>query len=77
MVPPWLGVLLDDLVNQLPNLGLQLDLATLVANQGGHVLKFIEFIAPGLPMGDGFALQGTSAAGAHGWIEHRASPNKR
>jgi|SRR5580658_2542812 hypothetical protein len=37
-----------------------------------HVLKFIEFIAPRLPMGDRFALQGDSAAGAYGWFEHRA-----
>jgi hypothetical protein len=66
MVPLWLGVLLDYLVNQLPNFGLQPDFAALAADQGWHVLKFIKLVAPRLPMGDRFALQGTSAAGAYG-----------
>src|ERR1700691_1114832 len=75
MVPLWLRVLLDDLVNQLPNLGLQPDFAALAADQRRYVLKFIKLIAPRLLMGDGFALQGPSAMGAHAWFEHRAIPS--
>jgi hypothetical protein len=37
----------DDLVNQLPNLGLQPDLAALAADQGWHALKFIKFTSHG------------------------------
>ena len=48
----------------VPEAALQPDLAALAAHQRGHVLEFIKFIAPGLLMRNGFALQGASAAGA-------------
>jgi hypothetical protein len=75
MVPLWLGVLLDYLVNQLPNFGFQPDFAALAADQGWHILKFIKFIAPGLPMGDRFALQRSSASGTCGWVQHITAPS--
>ena len=75
MVPLWLGVLPDDLVNQLSDFSLKPDLSALATDQGGHVLKFIKFVTPGLLMDDGFALQGASATGAYGWVEHKAIPS--
>jgi hypothetical protein len=60
------GLLLDDSVDQLADFGFQPDFSALPADQGRHVLKFIEFVAPGLGVGDSLALQGPSALSAGG-----------
>jgi hypothetical protein len=63
-------MLLDDLIDQLTGLGIKPDFATLPADQGRDVFKLVEFAAPGLPMGNGFVLQRTSAPGAISWVRH-------
>src|ERR1035441_7935127 len=59
----WPGhwVLLDDLVNQLANFGLQPDFAALRADERRDVFKFVELVTPLLPVGDVLGLQTPSA----------------
>jgi hypothetical protein len=57
----WLGVLLDDLVNQLANFGLQPDFTALRADERRDVFKFVELVTPLLPVGDVLGLQTPAA----------------
>jgi hypothetical protein len=61
MVFRRLGVLLDDLFNQLADVGLQPNFAALHADECRDIFKFAELFAPLLPVGDVPWLQISSA----------------
>src|SRR5438477_4793147 len=63
-------MLLDDSVHGLGHFGGKPDLGALSANERRDVLEFIKLIAPGLLVGNDFALQAAAAFSAHSWLIH-------
>src|ERR1039457_1335507 len=59
-----LGVLMDDFVNELADFGLQPDFAALRADERRDVFKFVELVAPLLPVGDVLGRQTPSTLSA-------------
>src|SRR5258708_24924348 len=63
-------VLDDDPVDQLPDFGFQPDFTALAADQGRHVFKLVELVAPRLLVCDVLALQRPFTPGAAHWVRH-------